>query len=464
MIEKDRYGVLINNTIVFAIGNLLVKLISFFFMPLYTYVLTAEQYGIAELINSINELLFPVVSLCVVDALYRFSIDDNSEHAILFTNSAVIIICSDVLVGILCIIYWKMFSDQHVVYFFFLYIAMSFYKLTTQFARGLGHTKEYSFYGILNAFILLILSYILLVICDLNIKGYLMAYMVAYFISAIVAFAYSKEFQYFNIVYFEPRNLQAMLVYSMPGIPNMIFWWFNTIFSRYIVLYFCGAATAGLYTAASKLPAIINVFSSIFQQAWQYSTAKEIGREDNENFFSNVFRFYSYFCFLLCSLIIVLNKYIIAFLLQESFYESWKYVPPLLIAATIGATSTYFGTFYNALKNNTMLMYSTMLGAIFNIIMCIMLTPMIGAFGAALSTMISYMLITIIRVIHIRKILNIDVDWILFIRQAFLTMAIALFGYFDNIISFWWSIILLLSLFLSDRKSINTIFMYIKIM
>ena len=47
----SKYKVLASNTIIFAIGNILVKLISFFLMPLYTSVLTTEQYGVAELLN-----------------------------------------------------------------------------------------------------------------------------------------------------------------------------------------------------------------------------------------------------------------------------------------------------------------------------------------------------------------------------------------------------------------------------
>ena len=45
---NSKYKLLASNTIIFAIGNILVKLISFFLMPLYTSVLTTAQYGVAE--------------------------------------------------------------------------------------------------------------------------------------------------------------------------------------------------------------------------------------------------------------------------------------------------------------------------------------------------------------------------------------------------------------------------------
>ena len=60
--SQNKYQVLASNTIIFAIGNILVKLISFFLMPLYTSILTAEQYGVAELLNSSIEIVLPIMT------------------------------------------------------------------------------------------------------------------------------------------------------------------------------------------------------------------------------------------------------------------------------------------------------------------------------------------------------------------------------------------------------------------
>lgn len=84
---ESKYKVLASNTVVFAIGNILVKLISFFLMPLYTSVLTTEQYGVAELLNNSIEIVLPIATLCIVEALYRFAIDENSDHSTIFVDA-----------------------------------------------------------------------------------------------------------------------------------------------------------------------------------------------------------------------------------------------------------------------------------------------------------------------------------------------------------------------------------------
>ena len=63
--------------------------------------------------------------------------------------------------------------------------------------------------------------------------------------------------------------------------------------NRYIIFFNLGTVEAGLYAAASKLPAIINLASVIFQQAWQIAASKEYDDKCSRVFFSNVFKCYS---------------------------------------------------------------------------------------------------------------------------------------------------------------------------
>ena len=96
--ENNKYIALVSNTAIFAVGNILIKLIAFFLMPLYTYVLTTEQYGIAELLNSSIEIVVPIATFCIVEALYRFAIDEDANHIKIFTNAIVILLICYIIV------------------------------------------------------------------------------------------------------------------------------------------------------------------------------------------------------------------------------------------------------------------------------------------------------------------------------------------------------------------------------
>lgn len=407
---NSKYKILASNTMVFAVGNVLIKFISFFLMPLYTSVLTTAQYGEAELLNNTIEIILPIATLCIVEALYRFSIDQNVDYDVLFMTSLYVIIIGNIIVGMGCIIFYFITGYWWTIYFYALFITTTFYKLTTQFARGLGHVKRFVTYGVINSLVLVISNVLLLVVFKGGISAYLLSFCIGYGSSTILALILSKEYKYFKFGVFNKIKLKELLQYSIPSIPNMLSWWVNGLSDRYIVLFYCGANTAGLYTAASKLPSMINLVTSIFQQAWQYSTVTEMDSKDNKSFFSNVFRIYTFFCVVVCSGIIIFNKLICKVLLQADFYFAWKFVPFLLLAATFGCIGTYFGTFYNAVKKNNMLMVSTLVGAIENIILNIMLIPKFGGMGAAIATVISYFVIMLIRMIDVRRFVALDVD------------------------------------------------------
>ncbi|WP_270364556.1 hypothetical protein [Enterococcus malodoratus] len=70
---QNKYKRLAGNSILFAVGNLGSKLISFFMLPLYTWKLTQSDFGISDLVLSTLSLLLPIISLSVYDAVLRFS-------------------------------------------------------------------------------------------------------------------------------------------------------------------------------------------------------------------------------------------------------------------------------------------------------------------------------------------------------------------------------------------------------
>jgi O-antigen/teichoic acid export membrane protein len=380
-------------------------------MPLYTSQLTAEQYGVAELLSSSIEIVLPTVTLCIVDALFRFSIDEDVDHKKIMSASINIVIRGFVFLAFVCTIFYYVTNYMYTYYFYFLYVATVLHKLFSQFARGLGHVRRYAISGIINALALVVMNIIMLVIFNGGIEAYLSSLIISHFAAALFSFLASKEYLYVDVRTIDKALLKSMLVFSIPNVPNMLSWWVNNISGRYVILVYCGTGVAGMYTAASKIPSMINMATTIFQQAWQYSTAKEIKNTDGNSFFSIVFRYYSAGIFLVSSGLIALIPFLSRLILRGNFYDAWVYVPLLIVSATLGSFSTYFGTFYAAIKNNVMSMISTGLGAIISVIVNVLLVPTIGVYGVLISSVLGYFLITIIRIYDTRKYVSLSINY-----------------------------------------------------
>ena len=430
--HKGRMRLLLGNTLVFALGGLAVKAVSLVLMPLYTTALTAGEYGTAELLNSAIEIVLPLLSLGVVEALYRFSIDDDVPKDELFANSLLVLGGGGLCTGVLCVLGSVLWNMEHAAAFFVLFCSVCVFKATTQLARGLGHVRRFVLYGLINALAMVVSTYLLLVRARLGVEGYLWSYTIGYLVGGLAAFLGSAEYRLLAPFRVDRVLLRRMLVYSLPLVPNLLSWWLVSVSGRYVVLWGSGVAAAGLFTAASKMPALVNIVASVFQQAWQYSTAREIDSPDRGAFFGVVMRGYSLATLSVAGLVIALNRPISRVMLQAEFAEGWRYVPLLMLVASFGVISIFFESFYQALKNSGVLMASTALGAVVNVILGVALVPFMGPWGAGLAGAVAYMLVLVVRACDLGRRINLPIDRLRLTYQLALLISITACMSFDG--------------------------------
>lgn len=408
---NNKFRQLLSNTVIFAVGNILIKFIQLFLMSLYTSAMSTGEYGIAELLNNSVEFALPIISLCIYDAVFRFTLDKDANHKKLLSNGINLLLKSYIIMSIIILIGNFFIKYEYAWYFAFMLFAISLRQLFAQFARGIGHVKRFAVSGVLNAFMLFTFNVIFLLAFNMGIEGYLLSIILANAVSAIFVLITSKVHQYISFKNVDKELLKAMLIFSLPQIPNMMSWWITNISSRYIIIGFCGASMAGLFTAASKLPAMVHLLSSIFQQAWQFSSSKEIKESGSNKFFSDVFKIYSAFILIACSGLVMIIPLIAKMLLKGDFYQAWVYIPLLLVSSALNCYSVYFGTFYMAVKKNKMAMVSTMIGASVSLLVCFATIPFIGIYGALIASVMSYFVIVVFRIIDTKKYVAINMEW-----------------------------------------------------
>ncbi len=399
-----------SNTVIFAIGNVMSKLILFLLMPLYTSAMTPSEYGFAELMSNGIDLLMPLATLCLYEAVFRFSIDSKkNERILILSNSFRIIFWINLVVTFITIVASLATRSFYPILFCIMLVTYSIRQIFAQFSRGIGDSKRFAISGILNAFVLGISNIILVGYFSYGIYGYLISIAFGNVSSAIYLYFVVGLNSYLKPQMNDKELLKEMLFFSVPMIPNSISWWFANISTRYILVMFEGLATAGIFTAISKLPSIINVLSSIFQQAWQFSASKEISKKDANSFFSKVFISYYTLIISSCSIIITFIPFIAKFLLQGDFFYAWSMIPLLLVSAVLNCFSVYFGSIYTASMNNKMIMISTIVGATVSVVSSFLLIPVFGIIGAIIATNLSYITINIMRYFDTKRFIVLNI-------------------------------------------------------
>ena len=72
---SSQYKRLFKDTVLFAVSDFASKCITFLLLPLYTSVLLTDEYGKLDLLNNMVNLIYPLLTLAIVEATIRFALD-----------------------------------------------------------------------------------------------------------------------------------------------------------------------------------------------------------------------------------------------------------------------------------------------------------------------------------------------------------------------------------------------------
>lgn len=401
---------LFSNTLLFAVGSFSSRFMIFLLIPIYSRTLSAEEYGYIDLLTITVSLMLPFFGLNIHEAVIRFTLKKNIDknNVLIFGIQVTTIgfflmsIVSPIVLNLLDI-------DQFFMYFLLAYFFTSFKNVLMYFSRGLEKVKGVVVISIIETFILLGLSLIFLLWLGMGIDGYFVSLIISSFVS-FIAYIYLIGFRRFKAVFSvkDWRKNMEMLRYAIPMIPNSMSWWINNTSDKYLLNLFYGPSLTGIYAIAYKVPSLLNTFTSIFMQAWQISAVDEYEESKSRDNFSRVYNAFFAFNILMCGMLIVFSEPISWLMFGRDFFEARYFVTILLCAYFFNGLAAYLGSIYTSALKTNILFYSTLAGAVVNIILNVIFIPIYGAYAAATTTLISYFVIWIFRLINSKKYIVIN--------------------------------------------------------
>lgn len=420
----DKYKKLASNTLIFAIGTFSSKILSFLLMPFVTRMMGTGDYGSADLIQQTVNVLIPVVTLQVNSAALRFSLDRAKNKADVFTVGV-----RTTLIGFVIFLFFSYpislitINDfnlgEYILLIVLFVLVSSFRQLCQQFVRGSGYVKLFAIDGIISTATTLLFTILFLGPFKWGVTGYIMAIIASDACSVIFFTVTAKLYRYVKPKVLEKSITSQMLKYCVPLIPTVILWWIINVSDRYMITYFVGSSANGLYTAASKIPNFVILFSQIFIDAWQLSAVDEQeNKEARAHFFTKVFRVYSGGVFAIASGLILFCQFITKILVSDAFYDSWQYVPILIIATTYSCIVNFLASVYMAEKKSVMSLLTASSGAVTNIVLNFVFIPIMGANGAALATVCAFLVVFVTRGLNTRKYIKINFKLPLMIAET----------------------------------------------
>ncbi len=404
-----RYKTLVKNSGIFAVANIGSHLISFFFVRFYTELLTKEEYGIIDLLTTTVSIIIPIVTLAIVEAVLRFSMDAGDRKHV-FTNGIFLALCGTAFYAIFGSVVFSLTAyREYFLYTLVLVFLMSVDNICAQNARGSGQVTVFAISGIIKTAFLAGSNILFLLGLGMKTDGYLLALIVSETFTTAYLLTASKSYRELTI-HVDRQLLGKMTRYSVPLIPNTLSWWIMNAADKYVILLMLGTTYNGLYAVAHKVPTLINMCNTLFFQAWQISAVEESNSKDKAQFYSNVFSALSFALMMLGALLFVFLKPVFSILSSAEFYEAWQYSPFLILGMIFAAFSSFLGTNYVAVKNTRGSLKTTVAGAGVNLGLNFVLIRFMGLSGAAIATMIGYIITWLFRVADTRKFVRISYD------------------------------------------------------
>ena len=410
----DKYTKLASNTVLFAISSFSSKLLTFIVQPLLTHVMKETSIvGVSKLASQCANLLIPLVSLGMSNAIIRFGLDKRNDKRQVFTSGLLTILLGYFLL-LLCLPVIRLIPtiSDYLVYIYIYVLTSCLRTLCTQFVRSRQRNKLVAIDGILCTFVTLMFYLLYLVVFQMGAEGYLLAIICGDLSSAIFLFFAAGLGRYVDFHHINKRLWRSMLQFSVPMIPAQISFWVINASDLFFVKYMCnpyggltGDDWSGLLSTGYWMPTILNTLGLIFYEAWQLSAVTE--EKDREAFFSRIFRLYSGILFCCAAGLIWLCQPLMH-IFRENFYDAWRFVPFLTIAAIFTCFNQFFSSIYVVYKRSTNALYTMLAGAISNCVMNYFFIKWWGPVGATVASFLGLLIVFILRAINTRGLLVVD--------------------------------------------------------
>lgn len=404
---------LVKNTIIVTIGKICTQFVSFFLLPLYTALLTTEEYGIVDLLNTLINLLIPIFILRVDQGVFRYLIDkrDNEKEqkriitTIMYFTFAQIILYSGIF-----IIVSNWVSNQYKYFLATNLIANTVSMVLLQICRGIGDNTKYTIGSFLSGAFAVILNVVFIAGFRFGAYGMLSASLIANIITIIYLTYSLKIFKYIKKEYYDKSILKDILKYSIPLIPNAISWWIVNSSDRIIITSFINVATNGIYSAANKFSGVVTTMYNVFNLTWTESASVNIEAEDRDSFFNKTLDFTIRLFGSLCIGIIAFMPFIFPIMINNKFADAYWQIPILMLGTIFNILVSFLGSIYVAKKLSKEIAKTSIFAAIINIVINIALIKFIGLYAASISTAVAYGLMLVYRYFDVKKYVNLRID------------------------------------------------------
>jgi O-antigen/teichoic acid export membrane protein len=419
---------LTRHSTIYTIATFIQRLQGLILLPILTdpsYLATKSQFGDYALIYTFIAFM-NVVYLYGLDlAFLRYYFLGEHSRQTIYRSAAQFLTVSSVFLSGLFIIFAGPISQlifNESGYAFFVRIAAGILFLDTLcnlpylILRAEEKSKTYTIVRIGRFALELILNLFFIIYLQLGVKGILYANIGAAAINLVVLLPF--QMRYLGGEFSWPA-IKGLLRFGLPMVPNGIAFLIVEISDRYLMPRLLNKDILGEYTANYKLGTIMLLLVTAFRTAWQPFFLKLANDRQARDIFSRVMTYFIAAAGLVVLTTSLFIEYIVKIplapgvtLLGRPYWSGISIIPIILFSYLLYGIYVNLTVGIYIKKRSELMIIFTGLAAVVNVSSNLYLMPAIGMYGAAIATLLAYLVMMISIYIANNQLFPIQYDYI----------------------------------------------------
>lgn len=382
---------------IYTLSNIINKAIPFFLLPIVTVYLSPEDYGIVSMFTVLIGIVTPFLGFNMHGAINRKYFERERNFSEYISTALYILTSTSIVVLLFFTLNSETISNLSSFpekWLFLVVVAGSCNSLILT-VLTLWQVRErafkYGFFQVLQSFLNVFLSIILITLFHQGwlgrINGQVVAYILFAFIGLTIVVTREKLNFKFNWSY-----AKDIFKFGIPLIPHTLGAFLITMMDRVFVTNMVGVSETGIYTIGYQIGMIIGVLQDSFNNAWVPQLFKSLNqkRGDFKEKIVKITYLYFVIILILATILSLISSIIVDVFVGDNFKESVQFIGWISFGfAFNGMYKMVNGVIFYEKKTHLLSM-ATFLTAFLNIIFNYFFIKWNGSIGAAQATALAF--------------------------------------------------------------------------
>lgn len=401
----NKFKLFIENFLVYGLGGIISKLIPLIMVPIVTRLMpNTEYYGISDLSNTVVQFGSAIAVIGMYDAMYRMFFEKDDEEykknicstALLFTMITSLIVFTIMLIARKFIAQYFLGNSKYAYVVYLSAMAVLVSATNSIISAPTRMQNKRKIFLVTNT-VSPLLSYSISI--PMLLAGH---YVIALPLAAVVS-GVTMEITFgilnhgwFNFSRFDKKLLRQLLIIAIPLFPNFLIYWLFNSCDKVMITNILGIGAAGIYSVGSKLGHCSQLIYTAFAGGWQYFAFSTMKDDNQVKSNSMIFEYLGVISFVATAFICAWSYLIFNVLFTEKYLTGYVVAPYLFLAPLLQMLFQVACNQFLVIKKTWPNMLILSSGVVINILINYFLIPVLGIEGAAIATLLGYVVSDVI--------------------------------------------------------------------